>query len=192
MPRITCLQCGETEHKEYNQKFCGRSCATTYNNKRRRHTSETKNKIRDSLLKEREPIQCKGCSKEFVPDKYYRKYCSNECSISGRGRRKRNQISRRTVSKIMRRAFLNWKCPFCNWNNTWDIHHIIPRKFGGTDDLNNLVMLCPNHHSLADLGQMDNEKMVEYAIGKFYSVRELLDLHYFGKKKTFDINWART
>lgn len=189
MPKIKCLQCNRVEQKQYAQKFCGRSCAATYNNKRRKHTDKTKEKIRLSLLKQRKPKQCKGCSEDFLPDKYYRKYCSLKCSTAGRGRRKRNQISHRTITKIMHRAFPDWKCPLCSWNKTWDLHHIIPRRHGGSDDLHNLVMLCPNHHSIADLGQIDNQKLTQHAVGKFYSVKELLNLHYFGKKKTFDINW---
>lgn len=36
-------------------------------------------------------------------------------------------------------------CKICNYPIS-DIHHIIPKKFGGTDEMDNLVNLCPNHH----------------------------------------------
>jgi len=36
-------------------------------------------------------------------------------------------------------------CKICNYPIS-DIHHIIPKKFGGTDEMENLVNLCPNHH----------------------------------------------
>lgn len=42
--------------------------------------------------------------------------------------------------------------PNCNFDSVLEIHHILPRAKGGTDDLSNLIVLCPNHHSLADKG----------------------------------------
>lgn len=36
-------------------------------------------------------------------------------------------------------------CKICNYQIS-DINHIIPKKFGGTDEMGNLVNLCPNHH----------------------------------------------
>ena len=44
-----------------------------------------------------------------------------------------------------------YKCEFCNYTTNQSsrihIHHIVPRQAGGTNVKNNLVMLCPNHHS---------------------------------------------
>lgn len=35
------------------------------------------------------------------------------------------------------------------WNKaTCDMHHILPKKYGGTDDNSNLVILCPNCHRM--------------------------------------------
>ncbi len=41
-------------------------------------------------------------------------------------------------------------CKICNYPIS-DIHHIIPKKFGGTDEIKNLVNLCPNHHRVFHL-----------------------------------------
>jgi len=36
-------------------------------------------------------------------------------------------------------------CRICDYP-IYDIHHIIPKRYGGTDDESNHVKLCPNHH----------------------------------------------
>ena len=58
-------------------------------------------------------------------------------------------------------------CEVCGWhipskllsdrNSGLDVHHIIPVAIGGTDDKENLIILCPNHHStIHALWQMDS------------------------------------
>jgi len=42
--------------------------------------------------------------------------------------------------------FYDYKCFICGYNNFVDIHHIIHKSSGGTDQIDNLVLLCPNHH----------------------------------------------
>jgi len=42
---------------------------------------------------------------------------------------------------------LTSKCALCKWKENIMIHHIIHKKLGGTDDIDNLVGLCPNHHA---------------------------------------------
>lgn len=48
------------------------------------------------------------------------------------------------------RAYIrdNKKCKICGYDRIVQIHHILPRCEGGKDDLNNLITLCPNCHSL--------------------------------------------
>ena len=57
-------------------------------------------------------------------------------------------MSSRTAAKILKR--LNVGCSICGWNEaSCDVHHIIPRKQGGTNDNSNLTILCPNCHRKA-------------------------------------------
>jgi len=46
------------------------------------------------------------------------------------------------------------KCmlPDCAFDYVVHNHHIIPRSEGGSHDLDNCILLCPNHHALADAG----------------------------------------
>ncbi|MFA5299166.1 MAG: HNH endonuclease [Lutibacter sp.] len=56
-------------------------------------------------------------------------------------------ISKRTITKIFRRA--KTACAICGWNDaTCDIHHIISIKAGGTNDFENLIIVCPNCHRI--------------------------------------------
>ena len=41
------------------------------------------------------------------------------------------------------------KCKLCGWIGRTEIHHIIPRKEQGSEDSENLIELCPNHHAEA-------------------------------------------
>lgn len=49
-------------------------------------------------------------------------------------------------------------CAICGFDKGIQNHHIIKRRIGGTNDLENLVPLCPNHHWIADFGT-DEEKI---------------------------------
>lgn len=69
-------------------------------------------------------------------------------------------LSKRTVSKILRRAKL--KCSLCGWNEAQcDVHHILPKKDNGSNEMKNLICVCPNcHRKLHELG--DKYKTKEY------------------------------
>ena len=70
-------------------------------------------------------------------------------------------MSKRTTMKILRRMKL--PCFSCGWyheNVVGDIHHIIPRKEGGTDDNNNLTHICPNCHRLAHSNIIKSENLI--------------------------------
>jgi len=61
----------------------------------------------------------------------------------------RQAIPMATRVEVMKRA--NWKCVMCGIPETqWlklEIHHILPRCHGGTNDISNLIVLDPNCHS---------------------------------------------
>ena len=57
------------------------------------------------------------------------------------------ELSKRSVSKILKRA--NTKCSICRWNEAvCDIHHIKSKKNKGTNDIDNLIIVCPNCHRI--------------------------------------------
>ncbi len=43
-----------------------------------------------------------------------------------------------------------------------EIHHIIPVHKGGADTIDNLILLCPNHHKQANMGVITEEILKQY------------------------------
>jgi predicted restriction endonuclease len=68
--------------------------------------------------------------------------------------------SRATFRVMIRREFLD-RCAICGWDEAPnDVAHIVARKHGGSDALDNVVMLCPNHHRLFDTGRIPVEDVL--------------------------------
>jgi hypothetical protein len=42
--------------------------------------------------------------------------------------------------------------PSCGFDDVLEIHHFISKKLGGSDDPSNLLILCPNHHTMIHQG----------------------------------------
>lgn len=98
---------------------------------------------------------CESCNKKFYSTKTFRKDRHIKCDECKQKRKhsKENELnsildcSKRTISKILKRSKIG--CAICEWNeSTCDIHHIIEKSNGGTDDISNLIIVCPNHHRM--------------------------------------------
>ena len=98
---------------------------------------------------------CEICGKTFLTNKTIRKDRHIRCDECKQHRKhsKEQEInsildcSKRTISKILNRSKIG--CAICGWNeSTCDIHHIIEKCNGGTDDVSNLIIVCPNHHRI--------------------------------------------
>lgn len=46
------------------------------------------------------------------------------------------------------------KCAVCKFDEVVEVHHRKPRRAGGGDNIENLILLCPNHHAMADRGML--------------------------------------
>lgn len=55
----------------------------------------------------------------------------------------------------------NGKCMVCLFDEVVEIHHVIPKYLGGEDNEENLILLCPNHHALADRGMLQIKGVME-------------------------------
>ncbi len=55
--------------------------------------------------------------------------------------------------------YFNMECEICNKKTkNLELHHIIPKSRGGTDDKNNLIELCSKCHGLAHDVSFANER----------------------------------
>lgn len=140
-----CKNCNESFTTRYKCKiFCGRSCASQYNNRNREPLSNAqKLKISESLKKAYADGRLKpkrGLKHAQAVGSYTKgKYRQDPTSIF--------ELSKRTISKILSR--LDVGCSNCGWSKgTCDIHHINGRKIANPDNHQNLCILCPNCHRL--------------------------------------------
>lgn len=129
--------------------FCTQSCAATFNNKRRIYHRSPVNKI------------CVYCGKQ-IPNHYQknRKYCNSICSSAAKKQRKWKAIEEgKKCCQMVLREYLLFKrgnkCEKCNQSNTWNneplsmqVHHKDGNKHN--NNLDNLIVLCPNCHTQTD------------------------------------------
>lgn len=77
----------------------------------------------------------------------------NRCYLSKYG--EIHQINNPNQERLFKSRYKFYKentdrCERCGWNlSSCDIHHIIPKSDGGTNNRSNLIVLCPNCHRLA-------------------------------------------
>ena len=69
----------------------------------------------------------------------------------------------KTQHKKHKKKLLGQECLFCGTKDNLTLHHIIPRRIGGKDDTENLVLLCEKCHQ--SLHQILLDPVIEY-LGK--------------------------
>lgn len=60
----------------------------------------------------------------------------------------------------------NKKCVVCGFDKKVEKHHIVKWRELGSDDEENLVNLCPNHHWIADFGEPEDRLEILEKINK--------------------------
>ena len=132
-----CQTCGQTfladsrEINRGNAKFCSLSCAA---------------KAPKQL---QYPQVCKHCGKDFISASKNAKYCSDSCKQKNYRARQKSLSEDTDSIKVFYKIFENIPCEICQWNKTTrDLHHIIEVSNGGTNELSNLLCVCPNCHRM--------------------------------------------
>lgn len=171
---VSCEVCGKVfhvkpSHRQFT-KFCSRKCMSE--NYRTKFVSKNNpNWKGGSVIK-----ICPICHKEFYvmrAVKNIRKYCSGDClgkahrllrsgknSILWRGGR---SITHKRVNtpewKILRSRILlrdKFICTACGLSHRkLNVHHIVPYRSGGKDTEDNLRVLCPRCHRIAETEAQD-------------------------------------
>jgi hypothetical protein len=75
-------------------------------------------------------------------------------------------LSQREKELIISKVGTRCCYPSCEQSIGLEVHHIIPRSEGGTNKENNLVVLCPNHHHLADRTAIPRERLKMYSVAR--------------------------
>ena len=55
--------------------------------------------------------------------------------------------SKKLLEAIYSREWVSQKCLFCQQKKNLHMHHLKPKSEGGTDEPENLIPVCPNHHA---------------------------------------------
>jgi hypothetical protein len=85
-----------------------------------------------------------------------------------------NYKDRTNWSLSVKETFSN-KCMLCGWQEaSCDVHHIIPFMEGGENTLQNAIVLCPNHHKLADIKKLNREYLQNITNNRIESILEEL------------------
>lgn len=145
---MKCLKCGnETD----NPKFCGRSCATSYNNKHK------PKRIRKKKY-------CKECNVEVSGHKLYCEDCNERCNKNyvdwskityGDLKDKRKYQKNSQIRDLARKKYVSGieKCAHCEYDKHVEVHHLreistFPDEalIAEINDVANIILLCPNCH----------------------------------------------
>jgi 5-methylcytosine-specific restriction endonuclease McrA len=107
---------------------------------------------------------CDQCGKAYFrkwQKRFTSKFCSRECMYEahkGAG----NPMFRHgyrsgqdsTKARLEARKRYGNRCAICQWDIHAEVHHIVPKSKGGGHEQENLILLCPNHHWMADHGHL--------------------------------------
>ena len=109
---------------------------------------------REFLQKRKTPNQIAsefGCSWDVVRRNLLRNGFKLPQHTRGQGRRS-STVYRRFQKEALRKH--GYKCQVCGYDKFVNVCHIEPRFKGGSDTVENAIVLCPNHHAELDYGML--------------------------------------
>lgn len=139
----TCNRSFNADTREANRgraRYCSQSCA---------------NKVsKDQQYKK----VCKHCGKEYTTASKASMYCSKSCKQKTYRLASRvDEISIKQIYKL----FEGKACELCGWAETvCDIHHIVEVSDGGRNELDNLIVVCPNHHRMIHKNLVSKDNLI--------------------------------
>ena len=123
----------------------------------------------DALTDEEKEYQIQEWVNEEEKAELRRKYLGESTDTQTAYSKTKNEDREYPLSQREKEAIINrvgTKCcyPNCGETLTLEVHHIIPRAEGGMNEDNNLIVLCNNHHHLADRGAIPKDRLRLYNI----------------------------
>lgn len=118
-------------------------------------TKYCSNACRNKGVVKLKTVPCSRCNKPITrkPSLFRGNlaFCDYSCarlfSVEQKGRHLNHNM--RTVPKPYKHLFPDF-CVICGFNRVIELAHIIPYNRGGTIHPDNIIALCPNHHTLFD------------------------------------------
>lgn len=143
-----CVDCGTEIIKTAHNLIRCRRCQKTHNNES--HTKRYSRHLGDVL-------KCVDCDSEFkmTGPSQIRCHDCTEKLINSDHRLENKNVRRQAKIRAGHRCEL----PGCDFNIALHAHHIVPRREHGPNELHNLIVLCPNHHAMADKNLISRERL---------------------------------
>ena len=172
-----CAYCGKEGVKRKpsearNNVYCSRECSNKAQSQALANIKniDTSNGVR---------LQCEFCNSDFFvkPHRAHKaRFCSRKCSHDHRANRPLVIKKPRDIKGSLNPNFRNWsarstaranaiekmghQCVICGFDIIVHVHHIVPVAAGGSNDIDNLIVLCPNHHEMADRGMVPASQLI--------------------------------
>jgi hypothetical protein len=146
-----CEHCGKTYagYRSRIKRFCSYAC---YHASLRK--LETRSCSRCGADVTRAPSAFKGKSNVV--------FCDRACRGRYYARLAKRPRFRSSIGDHHREVYGD-ACSLCGWSRCVEYCHIIPAKDGGTIHPDNIVVLCPNHHTLFDRGLLSEDETQQLA-----------------------------
>ncbi len=79
---------------------------------------------------------------------------------------------------LMNAVWYRCENPNCNYTQFLDVHHIVAEIEGGSNKLNNLIVLCPRCHAAAHNNEITEEELESWLLERAERFRTDLDWPY--------------
>jgi hypothetical protein len=158
-----------TAHVKHH--YCSSVCAA-------RACSESWKTMKDGISEKGIPVTCQQCKVVFHALPYIaskRKFCSQECSnifrfgrpgiphgdrnVEGEQNPNYRGTNNKTTARQVALRHYPPVCMICGFDVVVSVHHVLARRHGGGNDPENLAVLCPNHHAMADRGLISRDDL---------------------------------
>ena len=140
-----CLECGKPFRASHGlNTICSDECKLNRKNRVRRKVKLKRN--------------CKWCGKEFETTHCNRQFCSGFCKRKCDTKYRQQFIERRRAENKSYKRELPDCCEICGFNRAIEYCHIIEVSKGGFTNIDNIVVLCPNHHRLFDRNELTKQE----------------------------------
>jgi hypothetical protein len=168
-----CLNCGT---HTTNPKFCSRSCAATYTNKQKPKRSRTRKCSNcEDIVAHHKTTLCEQHLKEYKSSSHYKNLTigeyRNKSSIDGRHPSWRHAHIR-SFARSWLKDLIKQECESCGYDKHTELAHIKAiadfddsALLGEVNNINNIIVLCPNCHWEFDNLPRDNfPKLSKYPL----------------------------
>ena len=155
---LVCTRCGNSYYAQAAQtetrRYCSTECRDDHRRDRTGPASPSYRRVQVACAECGEPVHVQPNALRRRPNQY----CSPACGRLGQ-RRGISGAREITAGKKLALVRDGRRCRLCDFDLVLHVHHIVPRARGGSDDVDNLITLCPNHHAMVHRGLVPSKKL---------------------------------